>query len=138
MKTYIQETIKRLRELDRYASPAPWQVGETESGGHAILCEYVASVEVVIDTLWEGEPMDDSSPDLEIITEARNALPTLLAEIDRLTAEIDRLTDENTQLLETAAEVWAEGYLDKEAEAGGVMIHCEPRERAENPYKKDN
>ena len=131
MKTYIQETINRLRELDRYASPAPWKVGETESGGHAILCEYVASVEVVIDTLWEGEPMDDSSPDLEIITEARNALPTLLA-------EIDRLTDENTQLLETAAEVWAEGYLDKEAEAGGVMIHREPRERAENPYKKDN
>lgn len=97
MSTTIQETINRLRELDRYASPAPWQVGETESGGHAILCEYVASIEVVIDTLWEGEPMDDSSPDLEIITETRNALPGLLTEIDRLSAENQALTAELTK-----------------------------------------
>ena len=103
MKTYIQETINRLRELDRYASPAPWQVGETESGGHAILCEYVASVEVVIDTLWEGEPMDDSSPDLEIITEARNAAPALLA-------EIERLADENLELKRENHLAWSKGH----------------------------
>ena len=103
MSTEIQKTINRLRELDRYASPAPWQVGETESGGHAILCEYVASVEVVIDTLWEGEPMDDSSPDLEIITEARNAAPALLA-------EIERLADENLELKRENHLAWSKGH----------------------------
>lgn len=72
-----------------------------------------------------------SKANAAILTEARNAVPDLLAEIDRLTAE-------NTQLLDTVAEAWDEGYMDKEAEAGGVMIHLEPRERAENPYKKDN
>ena len=103
MSTEIQKTINRLRELDRYASPAPWQVGETESGGHAILCEYVASVEVVIDTLWEGEPMDDSSPDLEIITEACNAAPALLA-------EIERLADENLELKRENHLAWSKGH----------------------------
>lgn len=130
MTTTIQETIDRLRELDRQASPAPWQVGETESGGHAILCEYVASIEVVIDTLWEGEPMDDNSPDLEIITETRNALPSLLAEIERLTAE-------NIQLLDTIAEAWDEGYLDKETEAPEEMIERGLRKRAQNPYREN-
>lgn len=141
MKTYIQETIARLRELDQTASPAPWEAwgfGEDEQ----------TSIEHPMGDVLErgergyGHMREDITwlreSDADLITETRNAIPVLLAEIDRLTAEIDRLTDENTQLLETAAEVWAEGYLDKEAEAGGVMIHSEPRERAENPYKKDN
>lgn len=80
----IEETIDRLRELDQTASPAPWRVGTTKSWDHGILCEYGEKVEVVIDTLWEGEPLDDNSPDLQIITETRNSLPDLLAEIERL------------------------------------------------------
>lgn len=82
--TTIQETINRLRELDQEALPAPWWLGDNEWGHHAILCEYGESVEVVIDTLWEGEPMGDNDPDLQLILEARNSLPDLLAEIGRM------------------------------------------------------
>ena len=86
--TDIQETIARLRELDQEALPAPWWLGDDAWGHHAILCEYGESVEVVIDTLWEGEPLDHGSLDLQLITETRNSLPDLLAEIDRLTTRL--------------------------------------------------
>ena len=143
MKTNTQETIARLRELKKLATPEPWSI---ETNG----LEY--PVEVVHHTVnMQGEPdylevfMRAYSPaegeyaeseegvniDVRYAVCLVNAVPDLLAEIDRLTAE-------NTQLLDTVAEAWDEGYLDKEAEAGGVMIHSEPRERAKNPYKKDN
>ena len=53
-----------------------------------------------------------------------------------LLAEIERLKAENAQLLDTVAEAWDEGYRDKGAE-DSVMIHLEPHERAENPYKEE-
>lgn len=134
MKTTIQETIDRLRELDRTASPAPWEawgcgenrqtsiehpmgdVLERGERGHGHMRE---------DIVWLREA------DADLITETRNALPVLLAEIDRLTAE-------NTQLLDTVAEAWDEGYMDKETEAPEEMIERGLRKRAQNPYKKDN
>ena len=131
MSTTIQETIARLRELDQEASPAPWWVGSSAESYNAIVCEDGETTSGVLDACYAGERLSSNDPDLQIVTETRNAIPSLLAEIDRLTAE-------NTQLLDTVAEAWDEGYMDKEAEAGGVMIHLEPRERAENPYKKDN
>ena len=129
------DELTRLRELDAKASPAPWEIT------HSRHLETMEGVGLVIEdseggTVAEADSdfghhslfIDDALP---LMVELRNALPILLTEIERLTAE-------NTQLLDTVAEAWDEGYLDKEAEAGGVMIHLEPRERAENPYKKDN
>lgn len=86
----IQETIARLRELDRTASPAPWWVSDSDAKPwhHGILCEYGESPEVVIDAYWDGARIDDNSPDLHLIAEARNAVPVLLTEIDRLTARL--------------------------------------------------
>lgn len=91
MKTYIQETINRLRELDRVASPAPWEawgcgenmqtsiehpmgdVLERGERGHGHMRE---------DITWLRES------DADLITETRNALPVLLTEIDRLTTRL--------------------------------------------------
>lgn len=70
MSTNIQETINRLRELDQKASPTPW-IAEPQQAG-------------------EG----DVATDLRLIAAARNAIPELLAEIDRLTAENKNLTAE--------------------------------------------
>lgn len=98
MITTVQETIDRLRELDRQASPRRWWVGETARWGHTVMCEhYDEVVEVVIDACREGERIDDNDPDLQLIIKARNALPSLLAEIERLTAENQALTDQLTE-----------------------------------------
>ena len=78
----------------------------------------------------------------------------LLAEIERLQSAEKELKERFTLIFnkwrsrrrdlirrvqaEALAEGWEEGYQDKETEASGVMIHSEPRERAKNPYKKEN
>ena len=54
-----------------------------------------------------------------------------------LLAEIDRLKAENAQLLDTVAEAWDEGYLDKESEAPEEMIERGLRKRAQNPYREN-
>lgn len=124
-----QETIDRLRELDQAASPAPWVFTGTKRTGY--------------DTIEPGDLLEGNGlglipeiervcppVDAELIAEARNAIPLLLEEIDRLTAE-------NTQLLDIAAETWDEGYLDKETEAPEEMIERGLRKRAQNPYREN-
>ena len=126
--TTIQETLNRLRELDQTASPAPWYIEEYE--GMIVTGEDDETGEEVGAVFFHSMKSNKSKANAAILTEVRNALPDLLTEIDRLKAE-------NAQLLDTVAEAWEEGYRDKGAE-DGVMIHLEPRERVENPYKKDN
>ena len=91
MKTAIQETIARLRELDQTASRAPWEAwGFGENGQTSI--EHPMG-----DVLERGERgygymREDITwlreADADLITETRNALPVLLAEIDRLTTHL--------------------------------------------------
>lgn len=99
MTTDIQETINRLRELDRAARPAPW----APQGGF-ISCGQ-ASLDITNDKqgfplmrLWadmtKGDREVNPQDDFVLIIEARNALPALLTEIDRLTAENQTLTAE--------------------------------------------
>ena len=153
MSTNIRETINRLRELDKTASPVPWWVGHPEGLHYGILSEDIDYTALVIDAYCGGERIDRNTPDLEIIVETRNAIPVLLAEIDRLQGAEKELKERFALIFskwrsrrqdlirrvqaEARAEGWAEGYQDKEAEAGGVMIHSEPRERAKNPYKEE-
>lgn len=91
-ETNIQETIARLRELDQVASPAPWWVGSSAESYNAIVCEDGETTSGVLDACYVGERLSSNDPDLQIITETRNAIPALLAEIDRLTAENQHLT----------------------------------------------
>ena len=130
MSTNIQETVDRLRELDRYASPAPWSYLILPVDLHTGIQDSVLLDGAGLEFSTNAEDAFTRN-DFDVILEARNAIPALLAEIERLTAE-------NTQLLDTVAEAWDEGYMDKETEAPEEMIHLEPRERAENPYKEDN
>ena len=126
----IQETIDRLREIDRKASPAPWieATDETNPEMPCLLLDSNGGLVAEGEGDWGSHwfHIDNMVP---LLTELRNALPELLAEINRLEAE-------NAQLLDTVAEAWDEGYRDKGAE-DGVMIHFEPREHAENPYKEE-
>ena len=132
MSTNTQETINRLRELDRVTAPAPWAetINEENPDIPCLLLDANGGQVAEGEADWEGFwPNLDNT--VGLLTELRNALPILLAEIDRLTAE-------NTQLLDTVAEAWDEGYMDKEAEAPEEMIERGLRKRAQNPYKKDN
>ena len=98
----IQETIEKLREFDRAASPAPW----APQGGF-ISCGQT-SLDITYDKqdfpfmrLWartaDGDREVNPQDDFALIIEARNALPDLLAEIDRLTAENKKLKRENSK-----------------------------------------
>ena len=83
VNTNIQETLDRLRELDQKASPAPWWVNDTECLHYGILSEDIDYTALVIDAYCGGERIDRDTPDLKIIVEARNAIPKLIAEIER-------------------------------------------------------
>lgn len=126
--TDIQETINRLRELDRYASPAPWEawgfggdeqttighpmgdVLERGERGHGHMRE---------DITWLREA------DADLITETRNALPDLLA-------EIERLAEENLELKRENHLAWAKGH------AAGWDCHIVTMQSAELLPKTEN
>lgn len=91
--TEIQETIAYMRELDKTASPAPW----APQGGF-ISCGQT-SLDITDDKqdfpfmrLWartaDGDREVNPQDDFALIVEARNALPVLLTEIDRLTTRL--------------------------------------------------
>ena len=104
MSAEIQETIDRLRELDRKASPAPWIEATDETNPDAPCLLLDSSGELVA----EGEDdwashwlyVDKMVP---LLTELRNAIPALLAEIERLTEENQTLRRENHL-------AWAKGH----------------------------
>ena len=91
----IQETIEKLRELERVASPAPWvpRTGYTAGGLVSLDISAAMQASPVLMRVWadltqsgrEAEPQNDFT----LIIEARNSLPVLLAEIDRLTTCLD-------------------------------------------------
>lgn len=91
MSTNLQETISHLRELDQKASPAPWVFTGTKRTGYGTVepgdllegngLELIPEIERVCPPV-----------DAELIAQARNAIPALLAEIEKLTAENRHLT----------------------------------------------
>lgn len=89
----IQDTIARLRELDRVASPAPW------SSQRGFISAGQASLDITNDKqgfplmrLWADMTKEDREvnpqDDFTLITETRNALPDLLTEINRLNTRL--------------------------------------------------
>lgn len=122
--TDIQETIKRLRELDRKASPAPWS--------YLILPvdPYTGSQDSV---LLDGAGLEFSTNaedaftrnDFNVILEARNSLPDLLA-------EIERLADENRALKRENHLAWSKGH------AAGWDSHIVTMQSAELLPKTEN
>lgn len=133
MKIDIQETINQLHELDQKASPAPWRtVFSTNiySGG-----EEVFEVGTSYDDICEWVECSDEcgcagyarKPDIDLLVATRNAIPVLLAEIERLTAQNKNLE-----------EAWEDGYADAICDVEGVYMF----DRAEltttpNPYKEN-
>ena len=86
MKTAIQETITRLRELDQTASRAPWEAWGFDKDEQTSIEHPMGDVlkrgerghgHMREDVTWLREA------DADLITETRNALPVLLAEIER-------------------------------------------------------
>ena len=89
----IQETIDRLSELDRYASPAPWssQVSFI-SCGQASLDITNDKQDFPLMRLWadmtKRDPEVNPQDDFDLIIETRNAIPVLLAENDRVSTRL--------------------------------------------------
>lgn len=119
----IQETINRLRELDRVTAPAPWR-DTTDENNPDIPCLLLDSNGGLV---AEGEDgwashwfhIDNMIP---LLTELRNALPDLLTEIERLTAE--------------KAQAWEEGrkegqYIGRQLERTGYGLLYK------NPYEEN-
>lgn len=75
--------LTRLRELHEKATPAPWFVSDTDS--QWIVDDYGDAIADTEESRSSWTPSHDAA----LIAETRNALPALLAEVDRLTRQVD-------------------------------------------------
>ena len=82
------EKRKRLRELAEKATPGPWRkvVCNKEDGWSCVMGEH----EAVTDGVQTGEMNGDNA---DFIAAARNALPELLDEVERLRARVEVLEE---------------------------------------------
>lgn len=161
MTEYTPELHAHLKELHTAASPAPWVFSTEVFDGENYNSITDANKTVLVYPDCADDMYDEDS---EIIIEARNALPALLSEIERVKAENKRLksltnTDEETaeeaytrklslmkQLIQELSDgnftwlqssIWCDGY-----EAGAHnTIHASSIERGNetpetNPYKE--
>jgi hypothetical protein len=85
MKDNMQQSIapqqlNTWKQLASAATPGPWQVDSTAQGPAVIVDadEYVC-------TTWEDSEFDQEA-DAAFIAAAREAVPALIAEVERLTA----------------------------------------------------
>lgn len=89
MKTDIQETIDRLRELDRTASPVPWSYNPWSANSSGEVTQNITYGWGEDEEILIGEVSYLlTEHDAEMIAESRNAIPALLTEIDRLTTRL--------------------------------------------------
>lgn len=99
MPEITPELIARLRELDKKASPAPWKF----TGTKFTPPDYIEPGDLLGSEGLVLVPEIESvcPPEyVELIVEARNALPALLDDRDRLEAENKKLREQ----LETSKE----------------------------------
>lgn len=121
MTDYTPELHENLRELHEQASPAPW--------GDRLDC-IIGSEDADIIPHAEYPVSSMTDEDRVVLVEARNALPVLLAEIERLQEELKI----------RAAEAWEEGYdsgrLD-EQKLERLAHFRDPEDLTPNPYEED-
>lgn len=123
MSKYTQELHDRLRELDKTASPAPWYIEPYEN---MLVTGDDETGEEIGATYYGRGRSKKQRANREMLTDARNAVPALLAEIERLQAE-----------LETAREEAWEACADKAYE---LYLSEEQRDElhAANPYREES
>ncbi|WP_237220410.1 hypothetical protein [Rothia nasimurium] len=78
------DELNSLRELHEQASPAPWVL-------NACCCSEIVDTNdlQILGLSYEGDTIAENDPDATLAVEARNALPCLLAHIDRLTRRLE-------------------------------------------------
>ncbi|GAA1046072.1 hypothetical protein [Rothia amarae] len=123
MTENIDDLIDRLRELDQSASPAPWHIEPYEN---MVVTGDDETGEEIGATYYGRKRSKKQRANREMLTDARNAVPALLAEIERLYAE-----------LETAREEAWEACADKAYE-----LYLSEEQRDElmqaNPYREES
>lgn len=122
----VQETINRLRELDRTASPAPWAeaTDETSPDMPCLLLDSNGGLVAEGEGDW-GSYWFHIGNMIPLLTELRNSLPVLLAEIDRLTAEPAKAWEDGYK---TAAHTYYEGQSEPDDFTQDARTH--------NPYQE--
>lgn len=85
MTEYTRELHDRLRELDKAASPAPWYIEPYEN---MLVTGDDETGEEIGATYYGRGRSKKQRANREMLTDARNAVPALLAEIERLNDEL--------------------------------------------------
>lgn len=119
------EQIARLRQLHEAGTPPPWQYGIGPYGR-----DIEANGELIAEVIAEdGKPR--SRDDATLITEARNALPALLAEVERLRKRLaaEERNHHDTIGQRDRAEEWADQLASLLAPADVLGEHSNANNR---------
>lgn len=147
------DELTRLRELDAKASPAPWSYNPWSANSSGEVTQNITYGWGEEEEILIGEVsylLIES--DAEMIAESRNAIPALLAEIERL-QQIEKGLKERFALIfdkwrsrrrdlirrvrdEAWEEAWEEGYTEGLL-SGRLLERTGVELPHKNPYKED-
>lgn len=118
-----QEQLQAIRERCEKATPGPWFVAEEGFGKKSCPTVYAAGKELryiaFCDDKFNFEQMTDNLANAKFIAHAREDVPALLAEVERLQEALDKAEQRIKHLEKIKKHYYA--ILDEGAEIAGDM-----------------
>ena len=116
MVTVTDAELAHLKELEQKATPGPWEydgvdILGTDGERHIVkIPEGLITIPSGDCKLWSGPLIAEAVTNAKFIAAAREAVPKLIAEVERLRDEL------RIKSMETETHVWRDGRFQRRAE----------------------